>query len=129
VDLDMLWELKPALSAIQHGLSVWRLWRYDAVIVVSAAHPIGAVARWRGHGVSRLLQRVIREVGTASHVLVVSLQEGAGTDEGLRNPASTSSRPGSHAAGEDGTPRVTSMNTSWTRRLVPMPWPSTSWAP
>lgn len=105
VDLDMLWELRPVLRAMQEGLSSWRFWRYDAVVVVSLARPAGILTRWRERTVNRLLDGVIREVGTASHVLVVSLQEPGEAGEARAVAARRYESP----VDEDGTPRVSSM--------------------
>lgn len=74
VDLDVLWELRPVLRAVRGGLSAWRLWRYDAVVVVAPARLSGLPPRLRMLGVLRLLRSVIRELAAASHVLVVTLE-------------------------------------------------------
>lgn len=107
VDLDMLWELRPVLRAIRGGLSSWRLWRYDAVVVVSLAHPIGFLARRHQRSADRVLDRVIREVGTASHVLVVALED-------QDAPRWRRRRRAARTAGHDssGTPRVSTLTTS-----------------
>jgi GAF domain-containing protein len=113
VDLDMLWELRPVLHAIREGLSSWRLWRYDAVIVVALARPVGVLARLRKRGVQRLLRRVIREVGAASHVVVVSLEEqGASHDNRDRHPERNVTDGGGRDSDDGDVPRVSTMATS-----------------
>ena len=62
------------LRAVRGGLSAWRLWRYDAVVVVAPAHALGLATRLRMLGVLGLLRSVIQELAAASHVLVVSLE-------------------------------------------------------
>jgi len=89
VDLDVLWELRPVLRAVRGGLSAWRLWRYDAVVVIAPAHPLGLPSRLRMLGVLGLLRSVIKELAAASHVLVVSLE----TPRAWRSGAHRSTMP------------------------------------
>lgn len=70
VDLDMVWELRPALKAMLRNTSAWRLWRYDAVVVV-ADGTSGVVGRLRRRGLLALLRRAVRGIGLSSHVVVV----------------------------------------------------------
>ena len=74
LDLDVVWDLAPALQAVGAATRAWRLWRYEAVVVVvqePQLHEVGR--RWAGR-VTRLAHRVIPELADASGVLVVRLR-------------------------------------------------------
>lgn len=73
LDLDLVWELRPVLQAMKEGLSSWRLWRYDAVVVFLPHQPVGIASRWQARGVGSLLEDVIAAAAPLSHVLVVSV--------------------------------------------------------
>lgn len=112
VDLDVLWELRPVLQAIGGGLSAWRLWRYDAVVVVYAARPVGLRAHWRSRGVGPLLRRVLRELGTASHVLVVSLDQDVDRAAARGRHADEQAHVTGGERGTGPSPRVVTMSAS-----------------
>jgi hypothetical protein len=111
LDLDVLWELGPVLKAIRGGLASWRLWRYDAVVVVLASHSVGVIARWKSRRAERLLQGLLREVGTASHVLVVSLKDqGDSVDAAAGSASRTVDGVERGVADPAGTARVSSIS-------------------
>ena len=107
VDLDMVWELRPALQAMGGTLMAWRLWRYDAVVLVSPARPRGVAQWWAARGIANLLQPVVREAAKASFVLVVSL-EGSGVSQSRHRGQSEC--PSASAGG--GSDRVRQLSTS-----------------
>jgi hypothetical protein len=73
VDLDVLWELRPVLDAIRSSADSWRLWRYDAVVIMLAVAPAGFSAKRRLARVPRLVERVLERIAALSSVLVVAL--------------------------------------------------------
>ena len=75
VDLDLVWEPQPALQAMKRGISSWRLWRYDAVVVFVTYQRAGLAARWRARALATLLDEVIEAAAATSHVLVVSASD------------------------------------------------------
>lgn len=62
-DLDVLTDLTPVLGAVHGAFEAWRLWRYDAVVVLVDARPGQVRAASRRH-----LRRLIREVTTDTTV-------------------------------------------------------------
>ena len=78
VDLDMVWELRPIVQAMRGTLAAWRLWRYDAVVVLAPGRARGLPAWWGARGLGRLLLPAIEEVAKACHVLLVSLEPAPG---------------------------------------------------
>jgi GAF domain-containing protein len=78
VDLDVLWELAPVLRAIRRSAGSWRLWRYDAVVVLLAVAPGGAAGRLRLAAVPRLLLAVLQRIAATSQVVVVALEPARG---------------------------------------------------
>ncbi len=105
VDLDVLWELRPVLRAVRGGLSAWRLWRYDAVVVVAPARLSGLPPRLRMLGVLGLLRSVIRELAAASHVLVVTIEPRAAARRRARHHTGSAFAPGLRIEGS-GSPLV-----------------------
>ena len=79
VDLDVLTDLAPVLRAVQGVFHTWRLWRYEAVVVLVGDQLPGFSGRWRTARLSRLADRVLPALADASRVLVVRLRSGAPT--------------------------------------------------
>ena len=73
LDLDAVWDLAPALQAVGASTQAWRLWRYEAVVVVVQEPQLHEAGWWAGR-VTRLAHRVIPELAEASGVLVVRLR-------------------------------------------------------
>ena len=73
VDLDVLWELRPVLSAFRRSVVPWRLWRYDAVVLMLTA-PSGAAGGARLLGLSSLVRAAIDRLARFSAVLLVALE-------------------------------------------------------
>jgi hypothetical protein len=82
LDLDVVWDLAPALQAVGAATGAWRLWRYEAVVVLVRDAQLHD-GRWRSSRITRLAQRVIPELAEASRVLVVRLHKT--DDEGQRD--------------------------------------------
>lgn len=76
VDLDVLWELRPVLSALRRSVVPWRLWRYDAVVLMLTAPP-GAAAGARLLGLPSLVRTAIERLARFSAVLLVALEPAA----------------------------------------------------
>lgn len=95
IDLDVVWELRPVLMAIQNGLDAARLWRYDAVIVLCAGRLSGVRGRWRLRGVQRLLRRLIEDVAASTHVLLVSVGDARRNEERARHASTPTAEAGS----------------------------------
>jgi hypothetical protein len=73
VDLDVLWELRPVLSALRRSVNPWRLWRYDVVIIVLTATP-GVAAALRLLGVGPLVREAVERIARLSAVLLVAVE-------------------------------------------------------
>jgi hypothetical protein len=78
-DLDVLTDLTPVLGAVRGAFDSWRLWRYDAVVVLVDARPGRSRAASRRH-LRRLVREVAFDTTVATRVLVGGL-------EGSRGPA------------------------------------------
>jgi len=76
VDLDVLWELRPVLSAFRRSVVPWRLWRYDAVVLMLTAPP-GAAGGARLLGLPSLVRTAIDRLARFSAVLLVALEPAA----------------------------------------------------
>jgi hypothetical protein len=77
LDLDVVWDLAPVLQAVTGATAAWRLWRYEAVVVLVGDQLPGFSGRWRTARLSRLADRVLPALAEASRVLVVRLRSGA----------------------------------------------------
>jgi GAF domain-containing protein len=75
LDLDVVWDLAPVLQAVTGATAAWRLWRYEAVVVLVGDQAPGLSGRWRTARLSRLADRVLPALAEASRVLVVRLGE------------------------------------------------------
>jgi hypothetical protein len=78
LDLDVLWDLTPVLKAVSSATAAWRLWRYEAVVLLVPEAPAQEDGRRRVARAGRLARTVIPVLAEASHVLVVRLRVGAG---------------------------------------------------
>jgi hypothetical protein len=78
LDVDVVGDLGPALQAVAAATQAWRLWRYEAVVVLVRESQLQAAHHWWSGRVPRMVQRVIPELAVASRVLLVRL--GAGGD-------------------------------------------------
>jgi hypothetical protein len=78
LDLDVVWDLGPALQAVAAATQAWRLWRYEAVVVLMRDAQLQD-GRWGPGRMTRLAQRVIPELAEASRVLVVRLHQPSDT--------------------------------------------------
>ena len=113
LDLDVVWDLAPVLRAVTGATDAWRLWRYEAVVVLVGESGPTATGRWRSARLGRLAHRVIPALAEASRVLVVRLRSGdpasgadrwSGTDPSL--VSSLSLRLGSDGLLERGPTRA-----------------------
>ena len=75
LDLDVVWDLAPALQAVAAATQAWRLWRYEAVVVLVRSTQLQDGSGWRSGRITRVAQRVIPELAEASRVLVVRLEQ------------------------------------------------------
>jgi hypothetical protein len=78
VDLDVLTELTPALAAVRGAFERWRLWRYDAVLLVVDTAAVGVRT---GRDLTTLLDEVAADASVEAGV-VVSLVQRARTGHG-----------------------------------------------
>ncbi|MBW4040969.1 MAG: GAF domain-containing protein [Acidobacteria bacterium] len=76
LDLDVVWDLAPVLHAVTGATEAWRLWRYEAVVVLVHEPHAGRTGRWRSARVGKLARQVIPALAEASRVLVVRLRSG-----------------------------------------------------
>jgi hypothetical protein len=76
LDLDVLWDLAPVLRAVTSATAAWRLWRYEAVVVLVREPSARERGRRRATRDGRLARKVIPELAEASRVLVVRLRVG-----------------------------------------------------
>jgi hypothetical protein len=76
VDLDVLWELRPVLAALRRSVVPWRLWRYDAVVLVLTA-PAGLRGAGRLLGLSSPVRSAVERLARSSAVLLVALEPAA----------------------------------------------------
>lgn len=83
LDLDVVWDLAPVLQAVTGATEAWRLWRYEAVVVLVREPSAQEAGRWRSARAGRLARKVIPSLAVASRVLVVRLRVGA--DLGLES--------------------------------------------
>lgn len=74
LDLDVVWDLAPAFQAVTGSTEAWRLWRYEAVVVLVGDQQPGMSGRWRSARLDRLADRVLPALADASRVLVVRLR-------------------------------------------------------
>ena len=82
LDLDVVWDLAPVLQAVTSATDAWRLWRYEAVVVLIREPSARAAGLWRSARTGRLARRVIPSLAVASRVLVVRLRVGQDMDHG-----------------------------------------------
>jgi GAF domain-containing protein len=75
LDLDVAWDVAPALEAVEASTEAWRLWRYEAVVLLVRGTDLQAASRWWGGRIRRVAQRVLPELAEASAVLVVRLDD------------------------------------------------------
>ncbi|WP_375388804.1 hypothetical protein [uncultured Amnibacterium sp.] len=80
LDLDVVFDLAPALQAVGAATRAWRLWRYEAVVVVLEEPQLQEPGRGRPGRIPRLAHRVIPELAEASGVLLVRLRQPTGPD-------------------------------------------------
>jgi hypothetical protein len=78
LDLDVVGDLGPALQAVAAATQAWRLWRYEAVVVLVRESQLQAAHRWWSSRVPRIVERVIPELAIASRVLLVRLLAATG---------------------------------------------------
>jgi hypothetical protein len=76
LDLDVVWDLAPVLHAVTGSTDAWRLWRYEAVVVLVGDQAPGLSGRRRTARLGRLADRVLPALADASRVLVVRLRSG-----------------------------------------------------
>jgi hypothetical protein len=72
-DLDVLTDLTPVLGAVRGAFDSWRLWRYDAVVVLVDARPGRIRAASRRH-LRRLVREVAADTTVATRVVVGGLE-------------------------------------------------------
>lgn len=72
-DLDVLTDLTPVLGAVRGAFDSWRLWRYDAVVVLVDARPGRTRAASRRH-LRRLVREVAVDTTVATRVVVGGLE-------------------------------------------------------
>jgi GAF domain-containing protein len=76
-DLDVLTDLTPVLGAVRGAFDAWRLWRYDAVVVLVDARPGQVRAASRRH-LRRLIREVTTDTSVATCILVGGLEATGG---------------------------------------------------
>jgi hypothetical protein len=76
-DLDVLTDLTPVLGAVRGAFDAWRLWRYDAVVVLVDARPGHVRAASRRH-LRRLIREVTADTTVATCILVGGLEASSG---------------------------------------------------
>src|SRR5689334_12622813 len=86
-DVDVLTDLTPVLGAVRGAFADWRLWRYDAVLVVFDARAGRARSASRRH-LRALLQEVSADASVSTCLLVASIEGPAGRLSRLRPAAS-----------------------------------------
>lgn len=86
-DVDVLTDLTPVLGAVRGAFRDWRLWRYDAVLVVFDARPGRGRAASRRH-LRGLLREVAADASVSTRMLVASIEGPAGRLSRLRPAAS-----------------------------------------
>ena len=74
LDLDVMTDLGPALQAVAAATEAWRLWRYEAVVVLMQESQVQAASHWWSGRIARIAQRVLPELAAASRVLLVRLR-------------------------------------------------------
>lgn len=82
LDLDVVWDLAPVLHAVTSSTGAWRLWRYEAVVVLVREPTADGAGRRRAARVQKLTRRVVPALAEASRVLVVRLQADAAPHPG-----------------------------------------------
>jgi hypothetical protein len=82
LDLDVVWDLAPVLHAVTGSTDAWRLWRYEAVVVLVGDQAPGMSGRRRSARLDRLADRVLPALAEASLVLVVRLRSGGRDPDG-----------------------------------------------
>ncbi|GAA4750624.1 hypothetical protein GCM10025783_23920 [Amnibacterium soli] len=111
LDLDVMTDLGPALQAVAAATQAWRLWRYEAVVVLMQESQVQAASRWWSGRIARIAQRVLPELAAASRVLLVRLRDDSSVvapnaswweDDGTRSVVSSLAVP---LATVDGTGR------------------------
>ena len=98
LDLDVVTDLGPALEAVSAATEAWRLWRYEAVVVLMQESQVQAAPHWWSGRIARIAQRVLPELAAASRVLLVRLRPGSATgapggawwDDGATRPVVSS---------------------------------------
>jgi hypothetical protein len=86
-DVDVLTDLTPVLGAVRGAFADWRLWRYDAVLVVFDSRPGRGRSASRRH-LRALLEEVAADASVATRMLVASIEGPAGRLSRLRPAAS-----------------------------------------
>ena len=76
-DLDVLTDLTPVLGAVRGAFHAWRLWRYDAVVVLVDARPGQVRASSRRH-LRRLIREVTADTTVATRIVVGGLEATGG---------------------------------------------------
>jgi GAF domain-containing protein len=90
LDLDVMTDLGPALQAVAAATEAWRLWRYEAVVVLMQESQVQAASHWWSGRIARMAQRVLPELAAASRVLLVRLRE----DSSVVDPSASSWQDG-----------------------------------
>ncbi len=81
LDLDVMTDLGPALQAVAAATEAWRLWRYEAVVVLMQESQVQAASHWWSGRIARIAQRVLPELAVASRVLLVRLRADSSVEE------------------------------------------------
>ncbi|MDQ1513933.1 MAG: hypothetical protein QOC59_1775 [Microbacteriaceae bacterium] len=72
VDLDLLTDLTPVLRAVHGAFADWRLWRYDAVVVVPGA-PVDGLLKFRlRRRLEELVHEVLADAALTTYLLLVA---------------------------------------------------------
>ncbi|WP_147392023.1 GAF domain-containing protein [Amnibacterium setariae] len=70
LDLDVLWDLAPAVRAVGGARDAWRLWRYEAVAALLPEH-FGTWTRHRLARAAKAADGLVSELASASRLLLV----------------------------------------------------------
>ncbi|GAA2751681.1 GAF domain-containing protein [Amnibacterium kyonggiense] len=92
LDLDIAWDLGPVLRAVTHSTEAWRLWRYEAVVVLARTSGEEDAGGWRRERIRRIADQVLPELARASSVLIVRIGAPSPRDHRWDGPTVSSLR-------------------------------------
>ncbi|MGT2426064.1 hypothetical protein [Amnibacterium kyonggiense] len=90
LDLDVAWDLGPVLRAVTRSTESWRLWRYEAVVVLARSSASDGVVGWRRERIRRIAEQVLPALARSSSVLLVRIGDPSSHDGRWDGPAVSS---------------------------------------